>query len=68
MVDSIESLEDKIATREHIVSDQGNGASYCSNCDYNFGSDFSKKYEVCPGCDYKLVPGKIHINRGGSDF
>lgn len=68
MVDKIEPLEERIATREHSVTDQGNGGSYCSNCYYDFGSDPSKHYETCPGCNYKIVEGGIYINRGGSDF
>ena len=63
-----DSLEEKIATREHIVTDMGNGGSYCSNCVYNFGPDPLKSYDNCPGCDYKIAEGSTYINRGGSDF
>jgi len=68
MIDKKEPLEEKVATREHIVTDQGNGGYYRSNCQYNLGSDPSRKYETCPGGDYKLIEGKIWINEGGQDF
>jgi len=63
-----ENLEEKVATREHIVTDQGNGGSYCSNCEYNLGPDPAKEYEKCPECNYKLVEGGIWVSPGGSDF
>lgn len=61
------SLE-KVAFREHITTDMGNGGSYCSNCKYNLGSDPSKAYEKCPRCDCRLREGGMFVNRGGSDF
>jgi len=61
-------LEEKIAYREHIVTDMGNGSSYCSNCHYNFGPEASKHYESCPGCGYRIKEGSTYINWGGSDF
>ncbi|MFH1065635.1 MAG: hypothetical protein V1734_03985 [Nanoarchaeota archaeon] len=65
-----ENLEKKTATREHIVTDMGNGMAYCSNCEYNLGSDPIEIYKIkiCPGCGYTLYEGGIYINRGGSDF
>ncbi|MEK6969511.1 MAG: hypothetical protein AABW48_03720 [Nanoarchaeota archaeon] len=68
MADKKNSLEEKVATREHIVTDQGNGVAYCSNCNYNFGPDPLKEYKICPGCNYTLTEGKIDILPGGSDF
>ncbi|MBU2576356.1 MAG: hypothetical protein KKF50_01405 [Nanoarchaeota archaeon] len=68
MVDKKESLEKKVATREHIVTDQGNGGSFCSHCNYNLGSDPSRHYRKCPGCDYRLIEGGVYIGQGGSDF
>jgi len=62
------TLEEKVAYRNHVVTDMGNGASFCSNCDYNFGPDPLKSYKKCPGCDYKLKDGSMYINSGGSDF
>jgi len=68
MTDKKESLEERVAKREHVVTDQGNGGSYCSNCNYYLGSDPSKEFKTCPECNYKLIEGNIYINRGGSDF
>ncbi len=62
-----QNLEEMVATREHIVTDQGNGMSYCSNCEYNLGSSALKVYEKCPECDYKLIEGGIYVNQGNSD-
>ena len=60
---------EKIAFREHIVTDQGNGGSSCSNCNYDLGSDPSKNYDTCPKCGYRLMNGGIFFpNLGGSDF
>lgn len=64
-----ESLEEKIATREHVVTDQGNGGSYCSHCQYDLGNDPGIKYDKCPGCDYRLIEGTCKpYEFGGSDF
>lgn len=68
MGDEKRSLEDKVAKREHIVTDQGNGGSYCDHCNYDLGPDPSVEYERCPKCNYRLVEGSIFINSGGSDF
>lgn len=65
---SAKGLEERVAKREHITTDQGNGNSYCSNCEYDLGSDPRVKYEECPKCKYKLVEGSVFINKGGSDF
>ena len=68
LIFKMDNLEKKIATREHIATDQGTGGSYCSNCNYNLGSDPGKDYPKCPGCDYKLIQGSMYIQQGGSDF
>ncbi|MBW3015622.1 hypothetical protein KY330_04325 [Candidatus Woesearchaeota archaeon] len=52
-------LEEKVAYRNHIVCDQGNGGSYCSNCQYFLGSDPSIGYDRCPNCNYKLKEGSL---------
>lgn len=44
----------KVAKREHVVTDQGNGGSYCSNCLHNLGSDPRNKYSRCPKCGLRL--------------
>jgi hypothetical protein len=62
------SLEERVAFREHVVTDQGNGGSSCSNCRYDFGGGAMVSYDKCPGCGYKLLEGGVYINRGGSDF
>jgi hypothetical protein len=60
---------------ESIVTDMGNGASYCAACNYEFDIHYlSKDCEAkgkkltCPGCGKRLISGGIYINRGGSDF
>lgn len=69
MVDKKDSLEEKIATREHFCTDMGTGGSNCSNCHYDLGGDPLKEYDKCPGCNYKLIGNIIHeYNFGGSDF
>ena len=63
-----EPLEKRVALRNHVVNDQGNGSSYCSHCNSDLGSNPSKQYDSCPGCGYKLVEGDLSIEQGGSDF
>jgi hypothetical protein len=58
-------LKNKIATIEVIITDQGNGSSYCSNCNNDLAENTPK---TCPFCGYKLIKGSIFINQGGSDF
>lgn len=53
-----------MATREHIVTDQGNGGAYCSNC----GWDVTKHYNECPNCLQELSEGSMYISTGGSDY
>lgn len=57
-----------IARKEHIVTDQGNGAAFCSNCNENLGSDPFTQPDVCPKCGATLIEGSIWISPGGSDF
>jgi hypothetical protein len=63
-------LEKRIAYREHIVTDMGNGGAFCSHCQYDLGSDPFEiiKIKKCPGCGYTLYEGGMYINGGGSDF
>ena len=59
------------ATREHIVTDQGNGGAHCSNCGYDLTSRFPYTDPVpnpCPGCGLEWEEGGMYINYGGSDF
>jgi len=58
----------KVARREHVVSDQGNGRSYCGHCEKDLGSDPTVHFDRCPGCNYLLIEGDVTIQRGGSDF
>ena len=54
-----------------IVTDQGNGGAFCSNCSHCLDDgDASKKLPThCPKCS-ALFTGQEepYINRGGSDF
>ncbi len=55
---------------ESLITDQGNGSSWCSHCDYDL-TDFIHKLVMpkeCPGCKKKLVFGGTFIPTGGSDF
>ena len=63
-------LEGKVAFVEHIVTDQGNGSSYCGNCGTYLGSNPLMVYKACFKCDYVLVDGEGHtfVSSGGSDF
>jgi len=69
MKEKKECLEEKVATRVHITTDMGTGSSYCSNCNYDFGSQASKIYEKCPKCNYRIIEGAVTpYPFGGSDF
>ncbi|MDI6738486.1 MAG: hypothetical protein QME12_08325 [Nanoarchaeota archaeon] len=52
-------LEKRIAYKEHIVTDMGNGGAFCSHCQYDLGSDPVEIYKIhkCPGCGYTLYEG-----------
>jgi uncharacterized paraquat-inducible protein A len=52
------------AQRMHIVTDQGNGGAYCSQCDTTLKGDEA----ICPGCKSELEDGDLYISQGGSDF
>ena len=59
--------KNKIASREIIVTDQGNGGAYCDNCQAS--QDVGEFYpDNCPGCGYKIIAGSVYINRGGSEY
>lgn len=70
----MDTPDDKIAYREHIVTDQGNGGAYCSNCH----TDLTARHPLykipnlqnnhCTGCGYKIIEGGLYIQSGGSDF
>lgn len=55
------------ATIDSIVTDQGNGGSYCSGCDAPIDLD-KDDLEKCKHCGRKLVWGEVSVNEGGSDF
>ncbi len=61
-----EKLLERIATRETMITDQGNGRTYCGNCSTML--DGPDNYNRCPNCDYKLISGELYVNRGGLDF
>lgn len=66
----------KKATREHCVTDQGNGGAYCSNCGHSLdaphnglGMDIGSAPNPCPGCGLEWEEGSISgYSFGGSDF
>ena len=66
--------KDDVATIESIVTDQGNGSSWCSACNANI--DLDKMYRThavkdpwrCPNCDRLLTFGSVGGDFGGSDF
>ncbi|MDO8520671.1 MAG: hypothetical protein Q7S52_00990 [bacterium] len=62
------SIRDGLALIESIVTDQGNGGSYCSGCRQPL--DIKKVHELdnCPGCKRILIMGEMHTTQGGSDF
>ncbi|OGZ08640.1 MAG: hypothetical protein A2942_02500 [Candidatus Lloydbacteria bacterium RIFCSPLOWO2_01_FULL_50_20] len=62
------SLYEKVAFIESVVTDQGNGGSYCSHCRHNIDIQKIGELDHCPGCKRKLIWGETSINRGGSDF
>jgi len=68
MAEENKTLEEKVAFREHIATDMGNGGSYCSNCLFDLGPDPSKSYDKCPKCSYRLLEGSLYVSSGGSDF
>lgn len=56
------------AYREHIVTDQGNGGAYCSECLADLTSDINGKAPYpCPGCGAEYEEGGLYVNMGGSD-
>lgn len=56
------------ATIESVVTDQGNGSSWCSRCKGKI--DFQKLGLVwfCPTCHATLTLGETGGDYGGSDF
>lgn len=64
---------DKQARIEAIVTDQGNGSSYCSLCGQNLDYGDPRKCpnigERCPKCNAIFIGhGEPYINWGGSDY
>jgi predicted Zn-ribbon and HTH transcriptional regulator len=60
--------QQKMAYKEHFVTDMGNGGAICSHCSFFLGSDPFTQPDVCPQCNYTLVQGGTYIATGGSDF
>ncbi len=60
----------RVAYREHVVCDQGNGGAYCSVCGYDLTSkDFETPVpNPCPGCGNIWEEGGMYVQGGGSDF
>jgi NAD-dependent SIR2 family protein deacetylase len=63
-----------MATIQVIVTDQGNGGSYCSDCGYDLDNYLREKIisrepKICPKCQAALTKREEPwINMGGSDF
>lgn len=59
-----------MAKIEVIVTDMGNGMSYCGNCgcDLDHGNPLVEIPDKCPDCQELLETGSTYINQGGSDF
>jgi len=66
-----------------LITDQGNGGTYCGHCNYDLDPYLSKRlnerlanpdkepaHQQCPKCTYLLKddPSGPYINSGGSDF
>lgn len=69
----IEKKPDEFVRIESIVTDQGNGSSYCSACEtsfdiFNLHKREGEFYPRCPGCERQLSFGGIFTSPGGSDF
>lgn len=66
----------KTTTIESIVTDMGNGDSFCNNCQEKLTRIIdewtsnlkAKDRYICPKCKYKLYRGGTFISPGGSDF
>jgi len=65
---SDQNKKDEFATIESIVTDQGNGSSYCSACKAPIDILKISPDPRCPNCYRKLTFGGIFISPGGSDF
>lgn len=60
-----------MATIEQIVTDQGNGGAYCSDCTFvvEFDEINLKWPVICPKCEEEFVAiSWPWISPGGSDF
>lgn len=53
---------------ESVVTDQGNGGSYCDGCKHTIDFTAITALGYCPHCERPLVWGEMHIPQGGSDF
>lgn len=62
--------DEKTATIEHLVTDMGNGAAFCSACDYNLNGGNPTKVlpSSCPKCGAKFTSHSTYVNQGGSDY
>jgi hypothetical protein len=62
------SYKDNETWAQVIVTDQGNGATYCGQCGENFDKHGVLCPKECPKCRRKVVDSNVWINQGGSDF
>lgn len=66
-----QARDTKTAKIEVLVTDQGNGASFCSACGTHLdGGDATRALPTtCPGCNARLtVQEEPFISAGGCDF
>ena len=59
-----------MAIIEVLITDMGNGASYCSHCEHclDGGDPFVVIPPCCPRCGEEFTDRRTYTNTGGSDF
>jgi len=53
---------------DSLVTDQGNGSSWCSACNHKLDLEEVFKTMVCPNCHEPLEWGNVGGDFGGHDF
>jgi hypothetical protein len=51
----MKKLNKDYSIRTHVVTDMGNGGSFCNQCLYSFGGDPFIDFLICPGCKRTVV-------------
>lgn len=58
-------MSEEYATKQVLITDQGNGMTLCSNC----SEDLEHIDDICPKCNFPLKETTYSIYPfGGSDF